>query len=1216
MARRSSIFTTFFLAAVQAFGADPPNWQSGPGYRFHKIEPLGAGKTGFTEMRQTGVALTNYLSDRLVARNRVTENGSGVALGDVDGDGWCDIYFCRLEGDNVLYRNLGNWRFEDVTERAGVACPRQLSTGAVFADIDGDGDLDLLVNSIGGGTRAFLNDGTGKFTELTEGRLVKRFASTSMALGDIDLDGDLDLYVANYRSIISKDEFPRPKMEARMENGQIIVTPAGRFTAIAAKGGNAEVFELPERDFLYLNTGRGIFAPTSWTNGNFLDEAGQRLLSAPLDWGLSVLIRDLNDDGRPDLITCNDFFNSPDRIWIQQGGMRYQMISFDALRKVSLASMAADVGDINGDGLDDILFVEMLSRDYAFRQDHRDNLMKANFNTRMKEPFRREVPRNTLFLNNGDGTYAEIAELAGLDASEWSWGAVFLDVDLDGRPDVIVPTGHNHDVQNTDVLRKISQKHAPDSIEQRISDLALFPKLKTPIIAFHNAGALQFHEAQEQWGLNISGIANGLACADLDNDGDLDLVVNRLNDGALLLRNDSNEKRVGVRLKGLGANTRAIGAKIKVNGASTPQQQEMVCGGRYLSCDDTERMFACGIEPMTVEIRWPNLTRSLFTNLAPNCVYEFVQPSVAPVWSDGKVSTTPFFIDVSSRLAHRHIDPPFDDFERQPFLPYSLATQGPALAWYDVDGDGLEDLAIGGGRGEHLSLLKNGSAGFVALTNSLTTRRLLDDSMGLLIARLGRNPVVLSAVANYESGSAQTPSVEIATLSNDERSTLPGTSGTAGALAIADIDGDGDLDLFIAGRVVPGRYPAAASSRLFRNQNGAFSLDEQNSKAFQKLGLISSAQFADLNNDGQPDLVLGCEWGSIHVFFNEHGRFSEAPLGLEKHLAWWTSVATGDFDNDGRTDIVAGNWGRNTKYNRFVKEHPLRIYHSDFDGNGTYDVFEAIFNPRLGQYVPVAGPEMIIDHFPTAAERFTTYAAYAKASVVDVIGRPTQNLPMLEINTMESMVFLNRGSHFEAHALPIEAQFAPVFGVAVADFDNDGNEDVLLGQNLLDTRWETGRLDSGRPLLLQGDGKGGFRALSPAESGLAAEGQQRAVALADFNNDGRMDAAISQHNSETKLFENRKGAPGVRIRFLGAANNPGAIGTRYRVLDSNGNSPIRDIQCGGGWLSQNSFVQIVETPLPGARLAVWWPGGGTSEFVIPSGAKELSVSANGIKVVK
>ncbi|HVK59056.1 MAG TPA: VCBS repeat-containing protein, partial [Candidatus Kapabacteria bacterium] len=384
---RRLVHTLLLLMAayVLGSGAEPVQWKKGPGYRYFEVQPNGKG-AGFTTLKpfDTEVQFTNRLSRRLVAMNRVTENGSGVALGDVDGDGWCDIYLCGLEADNGLYRNLGGWRFTNVTKQAGVELPKQLSTGAIFGDVDGDKDLDLLVNSIGGGTRLFLNDGKGVFTESTGGRLAKRFGSMSMAMADIDRDGDLDLYVTNYRTIVSKDEFPRVKVEARLQNGEVILNPPGRFTALPVQGGNVELLELGERDFLYVNNGAGEFAPVSWTNGNFLNEAGQRLSSAPMDWGLSVMMRDINDDGLSDILVCNDFFGAPDRIWTQEPGLKFRAASLQSLRKVSLASMAVDVADINRDGLDDLFFVEMLSRDFGFRQNHRENFMKQGFNLRVR----------------------------------------------------------------------------------------------------------------------------------------------------------------------------------------------------------------------------------------------------------------------------------------------------------------------------------------------------------------------------------------------------------------------------------------------------------------------------------------------------------------------------------------------------------------------------------------------------------------------------------------------------------------------------------------------------------------------------------------------------------------------------------------------------------------------------------------------------------------
>jgi hypothetical protein len=496
----------FFLAISSPLFSLDQNlkWQSGPGFRFVELTLPTTGKTGFNLLpaQEAGIAFTNDLSDVLVAQNRILENGSGVALGDVDGDGWCDIYLCRLAGPNALFRNLGHWRFQDITQSAGVACPGQFSTGAVFADVDGDGHLDLLVNAIGAGTRCFRNNGNGRFTEVTDSRLVRRFGSTSMALADIDGDGDLDLYVTNYRTDTHKDSPPGLKVEARTVNGKIEVTPSDRFFLLGSRGGAAEVVERGERDFLYLNDGSGRFSPVSWTTGSFLDEEGKPLAAPPLDWGLTVMFRDINGDGLPDIYVCNDFFFSPDRVWINENGQRFRAIDRLAFRNMSASSMAVDFADIDRDGADDLIVVEMLDRSHLARQLHRENLVKREWHLPVADlNYRVEVPRNTLFLNRGDGTYAEIAQHSCVQASDWSWGVAFVDVDLDGYEDLLVSTGNNHDVQHTDLLREFALSGEPRTPDTRLRQLQRLPRLPAAKLAFRNQTDLTFAEVGRHGGL-------------------------------------------------------------------------------------------------------------------------------------------------------------------------------------------------------------------------------------------------------------------------------------------------------------------------------------------------------------------------------------------------------------------------------------------------------------------------------------------------------------------------------------------------------------------------------------------------------------------------------------------------------------------------------------------------------------------------------------------
>ncbi|HKS37917.1 MAG TPA: VCBS repeat-containing protein, partial [Verrucomicrobiae bacterium] len=1228
----SRVFWCFGLAlfSLSTRGAANPDWQSATGYRWTEQSVPTQGKTGFALLGpETGIAFTNRLSDALVARNRVLENGSGVALGDSDGDGWCDVYLCRLEGGNVLYRNRGDWRFEDVTETAGVACPDQFSTGAAFADGDGDGDLDLLVNSIGGGTRCFLNDGKGRFTELVGTRLVRRFGSTSMALADIDGDGDLDLYVTNYRTDTQKDSPPGLKVEARMVNGKVEVTPADRFVALATRGGAVEVVEKGERDFLYLNDGRGGFSPVSWTSGSFLDEDGKPLVEPPADWGLSVMFRDMNDDGTPDIYVCNDFFFSPDRIWINENGARFRAIARTSVRNMSASSMAADFADINRDGHDDVFVIEMLNRDHPSRQLHRENVVKKEWNLPIGDVNSRvEVPRNTLYLNRGDGTYAEIAQHSCLQASDWSWGVAFLDVDLDGYEDALVATGNNHDVQITDALRELAKLREPRTVENRLKDLRQFPRLETPKVAFRNQGDLTFKEVGQLWGFNTRNVSHGMAFADLDNDGDLDAIVNNLNAGAEIFRNDATAPRVAVRLKGLAPNTRGIGAKVWVYGGAAPvQSQEMICGGRYLSSDDAMRVFAAGgrTNEMRIEVRWRSGLRSVVKGVKANRIYEIDESAAESI--NRQPSTInpvkPLFEDVSGRIRHSHRDEPFDDFVRQPLLARRLSHLGPGVAWHDLDGDGRDDLIIAAGRNGRSAIFRNdGNGGFSPWTNPVLDQPVTRDQSAVIGMRSGQGRgVLLAGSSNYEAGAPGGPSVrqyDLESKTIDE--SIPGQPSSTGPLALADMDGDGDLDLFVGGRVVPGRYPEPASSKLFRNEGGKYVLDSGNSRIFEKVGLVSGAVFSDLDGDGKPELILACEWGPVRVFKNEGGKLVpwDMPVTINNQLStinqmtgWWNGVTTGDFDGDGKLDIVASNWGTNTRY-RCVRDEPLRIYYGDVDGNGELDVIEACFDKDVGKIVPWDALDEMSKALPFVRDRFTTCRAYGLAGVNEILGERFTQARELSVNTLEPAVFLNRGDRFEFRPLPVEAQLAPSFGVSVGDLDGDGNEDVFLSQNFFGVELQTSRYDAGRGLWLRGDGRGGFMAVPGQESGIKVYGEGRGCALADFDADGRLDLVVTQNGNETKLYRNVGARPGLRVRLAGPRDNPTAAGATIRLTFGSRLGAAREIHAGSGYWSQDSAVQVLATAERPAGIQVRWPGGRTDTFSIPPNTDDITVDSTGI----
>jgi len=811
-------------------------WESGPGYRVASVSPATPGKTGFTLLGsvQTGIHFTNFLSIDTTAKNHNLMQGAGVAAGDFDGDGLCDLYFCNVEGRNALYRNLGNFRFADVTDQVGVLCPKMFSTGAIFADVNGDGWLDLIVGANNASPALFINEGNGHFTNATVavGLTSKPLGSTSMALADLDGNGSLDLFVANYgeNTILRSGG----EVSYRMVNGQPVVSgrAARRYKII-----NGRIIEFGEPSVVYLNDGKGKFTALSWTDGTFLDEDGKALKELPMDLSLSVALRDINGDGAPDIYVCNDF-QTPDRIWINDGRARFRALPPLALRQTSNFSMGVDFADIDRDGREDFIVVDMLSRQHGLRM---TQMIETNLTPSMPGDFenRPQIRRNTLFWNRGDGTYAELANFAGLDASDWSWTPAFLDVDLDGFEDLLVSNGHAFDTQDLDVGDKPAAKGAEAA--RRL--LLQFPKLETPNYAFRNRGDLTFEEVGAQWGFDSKQVSHGVIFGDLDNDGDQDVVVSSLNAPPLIYRNDSAALRLMVRLKGKQPNTRGIGSKIEVlGGAVARQSQQMVCGGRYLSADEPARTFAAGTltNRMTVQVTWRNGTRSVIHDALPNRVYEIDESSAQPVASllKPKVASAPLFKDVSSLLAHRHHEELFDDFARQPLLPRKFSQLGPGIVWIDLDGDGHDELVVGSGRGGALSIFN--SAGKGTFVRREVKDVASDDLLGLAGWVSGGKRSVLMARANYESGgSASLLSVFSGSAGATVVTQAANVAGSPAAIAVADIDADGALEVFIGGRISRGRYPESVASQIFRSDQGKLVLDADNSRALQNAGLVS-----------------------------------------------------------------------------------------------------------------------------------------------------------------------------------------------------------------------------------------------------------------------------------------------------------------------------------------------------------------------------------------
>jgi hypothetical protein len=1212
--------------ALGLSGAEPLRWQTQSGARVAPLPIPATGKVGFNLVSPgaSGVVFTNALSDERSLGNRNLLSGAGVAAGDVDGDGLCDVYFCGLDSANILYRNLGEWKFENITTRAGVACGGQDSTGAAFADTDGDGDLDLLVNSLGGGTRVFQNDGQGWFREITaQSGMQTNTGSMSMSLADADGDGDLDLFVSNYRPTTIRDRATTKFQVQTVDGRPVIVSVDGRSTTAPdltnrfTLSPSGQIVEAGEVSAFYLNDGQGRFTRVPFTGGAFLDEQGQPLARPPHDWGLSVRFGDFTGDGAPDIYLCNDL-EPPDRIWVNDGHGKFRALPRLALRHTSAFSMGVDFGDLDRDGDVDLVTVDMISREPRNRKLQIAGLTPV-FAPIGEVDFRTELSQNTLQLNRGDGTFAEIAHFAGIEASEWSWHPVLLDVDLDGFEDILVPNGQLRDFQNMDLGRVVESAVARGNAttNQLLMLLRQFAGLELPHVIFRNRGDLTFEELGQAWGFGTPGIAQGLALADFDNDGDLDLAVNNLNSVAGLYRNDTTAPRVAVRLKGRAPNTRGIGAKIQVLGGPVAQSQEMVVAGRFLSSDEAMRTFAVGAPTnrLTIEVTWRNGRRTVLSDVRANQLYEIDEAAPASPPVAKPAPPKPVFEDVSARLRHTHSEEPFDDFSRQLLLPNMLAQLGPGVAWSDLSGDGFDDLIIGSGKGGSLAVFQNDTkGGFTRLAQppfNVTAERDLTTVLALPTA--AGASLILAGSANYEDGQATGSLVRVYDpRTNAVLDHFPGQASSTGPMSLADVDGDGDLDLFVGGRAVPGRYPEPASSFLFLNDGGPFKVDARNFDRFANLGLVSGSVSSDLDGDGDPDLVLACEWGPVRVFRNEQGVFTDVTtaLGLAGFTGWWNGVTTGDLDGDGRLDIIASNWGLNTKY-RASAEHPRRIHYGDFLGDGSVVPVEALWDPFLKKEVPDRDLMIMSMALPFLRERYATHQAYSEASLAEVLGERLNGARKVEATTLASMAFLNRGDRFEAQPLPAAAQFSPAFAVIVTDFDGDGHEDVFLSQNFFALQPFTMRNDAGRGLWLRGDGRSGFQPLLGAESGVAVYGEQRGAAVTDFDQDGRVDLVVTQNGTETKLFHNVGAKPGLRVRLKGPPGNPQAIGAVVRLKSGDRLGPAREIHAGSGYWSQDGAVQVLASETGADHVWVRWPGGKTTTHPISASAREVTLEPAG-----
>lgn len=1230
-AAKNRIGPVFFLLAIflilscsskTTYETHEMEWQEADGYRWAELPEVKQGRDGFVQVAPdwSGVDFINSLTDDQIAYNRNLLNGSGVAVGDVTGNGFADIYFCRLNGPNVLYENQGGLIFRDITEEAGVALPEQFSTGALFADLNGNGLLDLVVTAIGSQNRIFFNEGGGVFSESENALEQSRsYGSTSIAAADLTGNGALDLYITNFKERSVRDIYPEENTFRHIverDGEDYKVRPKfNEHYMLDLRDGRLIWFELGEPDLLYFNDGEGGFTKIPLDSGVFIDTDGNPVTELYPDWGLDVMIHDMNGNGLPDIYIANDF-ESPDRIWINQGNGTFKALPDLAIRKSSLSAMAVDFSDINRNGLIDFFVVEMLSQSHVLRQKQMSTLAPSTQKIGVYND-RPQFLGNTMYYNRGDTTWAEIAEYSGVQRSDWSWTALFLDINLNGYEDVVITNGHFFDVQNTDVntaLQTLVQRNQVSHERMMLE----YPRLNNQNVIFRNNGDLTFTDVSSDWGFTEMDISHGMAMADLNNDGYPDLVINRIDQPALILANQSHKSRIAIKLTGLAPNTNGVGAKIVVEGGPVQQSKVVTSGRSYLSSSDYINVFAAGdAEKLDVTVYWPGGTVNRFEGLASDRIYNlhenpdafFTKP---PLEEELQAA---IFSDETSRLNHTHTQENYDDFERQPLLPKKLSQKGPGIAFLDVTGNGRDELIITGGRNQPVEFFEAGHAGDIRKLN-ITLDKSLDIFEKTAIAGWHDNngkAHVIVGYSGYHSDAHAAPAAVYYTIENGmskKVQVIPGFGSAAGSVHLADYSGNGYPDLLITGSVIPGRFPEPADSRLYVNNGTRFEADEVNNRVLERVGLVEGALFSDITGNGKPELVLAVHWGNIRVFTLDSSIYREitAELGFDRYKGMWNGIAAGDLTGNGRLDLVAANWGLNTHYSA-VEDGKNYIYYEDPDNSGVNTVIEAYYSGELNGIVPRRNFEMLARNPPYVGPNARTFSRYAESTLEQILARPLRDIDRVEANTLEHMVFIqNDDGTFSGEPLHYKAQFAPAFGVIVSDFTGDGHEDVFLSQNFFAYIPETPRSDGGRGLLLSGDGKGNLTPVYGQKSGVKVYGEQRAAAISDFTNDGAINLVVTQNGTDTRLLSSAYLENAIKVALRGNEKNPSGIGAKINLVYGDGTKgPVREIQAGSGYRSQNSFTQILVGVQQAKAVEVHWPDGNYTFSDIKEGTTEIVV---------